>query len=352
MDPLLLSLVSHSHPWRTLYIDLDAKDAPTLSLIRGSLPLLELLHVHCIDGPLNETDCFEFAPRLRTLAISGDVMDDRVSLPLIMPRCQITHFIYDQPTSDAVLLCRNIIAVLGVDNLQTCRLPFDSKSISRFLKLRNDPAKLVLRLSCLTELELNHNEEKSGVEATLSWIKTHRLRNLTIFSTGPTRVPFVDFFTKSVPSKRTPPSPTLLRSLTIQRVEMSAVEYTAVLTLLMGLESLTFGLHNGITSDYLQPFCDTASDSSSFSIVPKLQNLSLLRTPGVESQYDNDILADLLERRWKGPLGVPEFPASSPSSQQSNRLVSIELDRKITSESVQSRLHQLRGEGMHIRECI
>ncbi|KAF9257755.1 hypothetical protein L218DRAFT_1005795 [Marasmius fiardii PR-910] len=181
-------------------------------------------------------------------------------------------------------------------------------------------------------------------------MKTHCLENLTIFSTGPTRTPFVEFFTKPAPSGRTPPSPALLRTLTIQRIEMPVVEFTAVLTLLTGLKNLTFGVHDGITNDYLDSLHDTILGL--FSIVPNLHNLSLLPTAGAGSKYDNDVLADLLERRWKGLLGVTGSLASSSSSssQQSYRLVSVELDRKITSELVQSRLDRLRDGGMRIKE--
>ncbi|KAF9257749.1 hypothetical protein L218DRAFT_990910, partial [Marasmius fiardii PR-910] len=88
VDPLLLLLCSHSPRWRTLHIELDDKDAPTLSSIRNHLPLLEFLHVRCAERPLNELDYFEFAPRLRTLAISGEALQHNGDFPLKLPKSQ------------------------------------------------------------------------------------------------------------------------------------------------------------------------------------------------------------------------------------------------------------------------
>ncbi|KAF9257752.1 hypothetical protein L218DRAFT_965095 [Marasmius fiardii PR-910] len=134
---------------------------------------------------------------------------------------------------------------------------------------------LSLPLPLLTELKLNHTEKQSGIEITLFLIKTRCLRIFTIFSTGPTRTPFVDFFTEPSLSPPLTPSPTALRSLTIHRVEMPADEFSAVLGLLTGLEILKFGVQDGITNDYLELIHDITT-STSFSIVPNLQNLRCL----------------------------------------------------------------------------
>ncbi|KAF9257745.1 hypothetical protein L218DRAFT_1080794 [Marasmius fiardii PR-910] len=47
MNPLLVSLCAHSHRWRTLVIELDDNDVPTLSLIRTHLPLLHRRLYEC-----------------------------------------------------------------------------------------------------------------------------------------------------------------------------------------------------------------------------------------------------------------------------------------------------------------
>ncbi|KAF9257746.1 hypothetical protein L218DRAFT_990909 [Marasmius fiardii PR-910] len=147
----------------------------------------------------------------------------------------------------------------------------------------------------MTELVLNYAEQKSGIEVILSWIKTHRLETFTIFSTGPTRAPFVDFFTK--PSLYSPlkPSSTSLRSLTIQQVEMLPVEFSAVLDLLPGLETLKFGVQEGISNEYLGLLHD--SNSTSFSITPNLETLILLPTEDLKLQYNDEALANL--HRWR-----------------------------------------------------
>ncbi|KAF9255476.1 hypothetical protein L218DRAFT_336315 [Marasmius fiardii PR-910] len=71
-EPLLILLCSQSRRWRTLKIELEDKDAHTFSLIRGSLPLLESLHIYCIERLQSIFDCFEFVPRLRSLTLSGE----------------------------------------------------------------------------------------------------------------------------------------------------------------------------------------------------------------------------------------------------------------------------------------
>ncbi|KAF9257758.1 hypothetical protein L218DRAFT_935524 [Marasmius fiardii PR-910] len=347
MNPLLLLLCSQSQRWKTLHIELDDKDAPTLSLIRNHLPLLEFLHVRCARRPLQEFDCFEVAPRLRTLAVSGEIIQPNgTNLPLKLPNSQITHLRYTQPTSSvAVTLCYKLLkrSMLGY-SLQTCRLSFHSESISRWLVLQNRARNVnrSLPLPFLTELELNHTEKKSGIEVTLSPIKARCLRIFTIFSTGSTRTPLVDFFTKPSLSPPFTPSPTSLKSLTIHRVEMPADEFSAVLDLLTGLEILKFGVQEGITNDYLELIHDITS-TASFSIVPNLQTLALLPTEGVESQYDDEVLANLLELRWRR-LSEPGSP------QPDNRLLFVEVDRRILDETVRGRLDQLRGEGMRIEE--
>ncbi|KAF9258738.1 hypothetical protein L218DRAFT_1080257 [Marasmius fiardii PR-910] len=304
MDPLLLLLYLQSHRWKTLHIELDNKDAPTISLIRGRLPLLEHLYVRCIERPLMELDCFEFAPRLRVLAISGEVQQYTPGFPLKLPNGQVKHFYYDNPSSMAIYsVCRMALNDRGADpDLQTCRLSLDSTSIHHFWQLRRcHPryANLILDLPYLTQLELNHTEKKSGIEITLFWIKTGSLKNLTIFSTGPDRAPFV---------------------------EMPADEFSAVLDLLTGLEILKFGVQKGITNDHLELIYDTTS--TSFSIILNLQTLALLPTEGVESQYGDEVLANLLDIRWRG---LSE-PGSSSQPQPSNHLLSVEVDRRIVDE--------------------
>ncbi|KAF9257757.1 hypothetical protein L218DRAFT_1080798 [Marasmius fiardii PR-910] len=317
MDPLLLLLCSHSSRWKTLHIELNDKDVSTLSLIRNHLPLLELLHVHCAKRPLNELDYFELAPRLRTLAVSGAALQEDGGFPLKLSKNQVNHFRYSQPTS------------IAIPRLEIRERPRD--------------VPYSVPLPFLMELELNHTEKKSGIETTLSLFKIQCLRIFTIFSTGPIRTPFVDFFTE--PSLSPPlltPSPTALRSLTIHRVEMPADEFSAVLDLLTGLETLKFGVQKGITNDYLELIHDTTS-TASFSIIPNLQTLALLPTEGVESQYDDEVLANLLELRWRR-LSEPGSP------QPDNRLLFVEVDRRILDETVRGRLDQLRGEGMRIKE--
>ncbi|KAF9259377.1 hypothetical protein L218DRAFT_963632 [Marasmius fiardii PR-910] len=120
---------------------------------------------------------------------------------------------------------------------------------------------------------------------------------------------------------------------------MPPTEFFALLAVLTGLES---GVRDGINNDYLEPFGDTTA--TGFSVVPNLRILLLLSHSGVHSRYDDETLVSLLELRWTSPS------ESVSSSQPPNVLEYAVLDRRITGESVQKRLHELRDKGMWIEE--
>ncbi|KAG7090406.1 hypothetical protein E1B28_009526 [Marasmius oreades] len=334
----IIPLYSHSHRWRTLHIELDNESVLTTSLIRGRLPLLESLELRWSGGPINELDCFEFAPRLQTLRLSGEIGTRVGDFPLKLPKLQIKHLsIHDLHNSTHLAFISHHKAVKEFPKLQTCRFSFHLETIHSFLHLRTQWPDTHVFLRNLEELELYHAQEIGGIESMLSWIKAPSLKTLSIFSTGPNRSPFEDFFAQ----------PASLTSLTIHRVEMPASEFSAILALLKGLQHLKFGVLNGITNDYLEPLSATMLDE--LSIVPDLHKLALLPTPGcAHLPYDDDLLVNVLEARWRGQLTADDWRCSTGPP---DGLFSVELDHEITSEKARRRIDVLRAEGMHIKEC-
>ncbi|KAF9255472.1 hypothetical protein L218DRAFT_1081829 [Marasmius fiardii PR-910] len=330
MNPLLVLLSLRSRSWRSLYIELDGRIASTISLMRGHLSSLESLHVRCVSRPTEEFNCFEFAPKLRTVEFHGGEHTPPNEganfgrFPLKLPYGHIKQFRYSQTTADSFPLY-HALKHLGI-SLHTCQLSLHSNAVSRFLGLQersgfSDDFPPVL-LPNLMELHFSPTPSYPGSEAMLSRIKVaSSLKFSTISFTGETRTPFEKFFT----------APSSLTTLVFYRVEMPAAKFSSLLTILTGLKTLGFGVHNGITNAYLEPL------RTDCTIVPKLQILYLYLTPGVQSRYDDETLLSLLECRLK-------------SRGSGSCLKFVTLNRRTVSEPVRSRLDKLRGKGMRIRE--
>ncbi|KAK1233899.1 hypothetical protein PQX77_002905 [Marasmius sp. AFHP31] len=101
MDRSPSLLCTHTHRWRSLRLEFNEAAAGELSHIRGSLPWLESLDIHCLGpGFGGELDFLEFAPQLKKLVLSGDrglPRDDAHSWgsspgALKLPTTQITDY--------------------------------------------------------------------------------------------------------------------------------------------------------------------------------------------------------------------------------------------------------------------
>ncbi|KAK1233905.1 hypothetical protein PQX77_002911 [Marasmius sp. AFHP31] len=357
MDRSLPLLCTHTHRWRSLRLELNEAAAGELSHIRGSLPWLESLDIHCLGpGFGGELDFLEFAPQLKKLVLSGDrglPRDDAHSWgsspgALKLPTTQITdycHYGHDDDhngvgaDSESSVVYRLLVEQNHLSRLQGLTklvLFFNSRSISIYHHLRGlketDDWASRLRFKWLTELELRsyHPEEPVGIDEMLYWIVAPSVTKLTVSTSGGDRTALHRFLLQ----------PDTLTSLTIHRVRMSSEEFFAVLSRLAFLRDLAFGVEGGINTSYLSLFKPSESPTNSFRVVPELQSLALLPVPGSQSYYSDDILLEILEARWR--------PSSTSESSALPRLQSIQLDRVMENESMIARLTQLREEGLRV----
>ncbi|KAJ8089299.1 hypothetical protein PM082_014547 [Marasmius tenuissimus] len=178
----------------------------------------------------------------------------------------------------------------------------------------------------LRELELDSLDEGSGIHVVLLYLKVPLLKKLNIFSSGPDRIPLSTFLTH----------PQTLTSLSINRVEMSSIEFSAVLRSLSLLNDISFGVaeDGGISDDYMFLFRQTDPTTSRFRLVPNLKSLSFLPIGNFASTYTADALTDALEARWRA---TTEPDVSDSVATPSPRLLSVRLDKEVDDE----RLDQL-----------
>ncbi|KAJ8089417.1 hypothetical protein PM082_014665 [Marasmius tenuissimus] len=334
IDRSLFQLCSHTDRWRSLRIELHSSSSEELSQIRGSLPNIESLDIHCPGSGIEEIDYFEFATRLKKLVLSGNCELTRsLSGAPMLPLSQITDYTYydglDVNASTVWgLVYRHFIWIRH--NVEKLRLFLHSRPIEKFHTMRVERPDLerIQTFHRLTELELHSTElggpMETGIDELLYWIEAPLLTKLTVTTLGdPTAL------LKSLSQPET------LISLTIHQVIMSSEEFSSILGRLRSLRDLRFGVEGGIGNAHLSLLLPE-SPTHSFSIVPALQKLALLPVPGSKSSYSVHILLDMLEARRRA--------LESPSLQ------SIRLDRRLESELAKARLDQLQEEGLQVLE--
>ncbi|KAL0572451.1 hypothetical protein V5O48_009520 [Marasmius crinis-equi] len=351
IERFLIPLCSYSPNWQNLRIELN-NDAFFLGLppITGRLQELRSLHLHIGGAIAAQFGCFRFAPQLTKLSLSGgrrlgSVIDDNNPRILKLPYRQITHYRWEDDSESfldmdlPIGLGLHVFAhstLLGLRNLQSCRLLFHSKGCIHEYLLRQDLPQFVdgtARLSFhhLLELELHTIDMQTGIHAVLPWIAhAPSLKKLTIFSSGPDRVALSTFLTH----------PQNLTYLSIPMVEMPPNEFSAVLSRIAALTDLLFGAAKGITDGFISLFLPTHPETGDFLVVPNLRNLTLFAAPDARSSYSEDMLLDVLETRSR----VPSVEAASSPS----KLLSVSLDKPVEGDSVSQRLDQLRIEGLQV----
>ncbi|KAL0564487.1 hypothetical protein V5O48_017559 [Marasmius crinis-equi] len=350
---LLFPLCSSSPNWRRLCIELnDAVFLPVLTSISGRLQGLESLDLHLIAPITHDIDCFQFAPRLVRLSLSGgrrlgSTIGNRHSIKL--PYHQITRYCWQDDDSDNFHDMNPNADSLGsfplaqftlrkMSHLRFCCLYLHSRgNLSQYKRQQSAQGftggSLKVSFHHLVGLELHAIDMQTGIHEVLPWIvNAPSLEKLTIFSSGPDRASLSAFLTH----------PQRLTSLLIPMVEMPPDEFSAVLSRLVALKDLSFGVAGGITDGHISLFLPTRPGTSDFSIVPKLENLTLLAIPDTQSSYSEDTLLDMLEARWWAP------PPASGLAPGCCRLLSVNLDKPVESEAGRQFLDWLRVEGLRV----
>ncbi|KAL0062135.1 hypothetical protein AAF712_010977 [Marasmius tenuissimus] len=338
---MVVLLTSHTNHIKHLRIDLDGNNIPITHLSQGLFQALETLDIRIIVRRPSSTlgtnsatlDFAEFASRLNTLILSGDLSYLKLKFPIL----QITRFHWcddESPTKSSLSHLRSFLSSLY--NLQNCRLSFHPQTIASYRATPVVPAFVFNTISKLTfprlqELELTcSTSEKPGPNrGILTWITSSNLTSMTLFASGQDPAIFSTLF----------PDPQRIVYLVIHQVEMSASKFTDVVSKLTSLQTLGFGVGNGITDEYISPLQLTLHESETFWVVPKLRRLSLLATPDLMSLYSNEKIVGVLETRRR------EVSASSGNAQ----LVSVVLDRNVTDWSAEERLNRLISNGLRVQ---
>ncbi|KAK1220924.1 hypothetical protein PQX77_016279 [Marasmius sp. AFHP31] len=338
-DPMVVLLASHTHHIRHLRIDLNRNNIPITHLSQGLFQALETLDIRILirrsssrtwTSPTN-LDVFKFASRLNTLILSGDLS----CLELKFPFLQITRFYWcdaENPDNSSLSYLRSFLAILY--GLQKCRLSFHPQTIASYGPAVGGSAFNTiskLSFSCLQELELTCSTSERPVpnRGILTWITSSNLTSLTLFASGKDPATFSTLF----------PNPQRIVYLVIHQVEMPATEFADVLAKLTSLQTLGFGVGNGITDEYISPLQLTLHESETFWVAPKLRWLSLLATPELMSSYTNEKIVGVLETRRR------EVSAASGNAQ----LISVVLDRNVTDRSAGERLNSLISNGLRVQ---
>ncbi|KAL0062159.1 hypothetical protein AAF712_011001 [Marasmius tenuissimus] len=347
MDHSLALLCSHTEQWKSLRIDLHRDNVRDLANIKGLLPSLQSLEIHFHEtGISGALDLFELAPQLRKLSISGNgcVIDEgglQALCPIKLPFSQITEYLwYDDGAYNAghCLFLHHAI-LLRLCNLKKCRLFVSTDVILAYEIFSSSPLlnghAFTLALQQLTELELHRMEPEARVEEIFPWISAPSLERLTVSSSGPDQTHLSDFIINH----------DNLTSLTIHDINMPPPDFEVVLSRLSSLRDLSFGVAGGIEDCFLTMFISTEPGTNEFSLVPELQNLSLLRIPdNLMSIYDDDVLLDMLEARRRS-LHAHE---SAESQRFESRLLFVQLDKHLTGSQALDRLETLENAGLRV----
>ncbi|KAJ8089285.1 hypothetical protein AAF712_010746 [Marasmius tenuissimus] len=344
-----LSLLCYNSPrWRHLSIELHGdRFLPWMSSITGHLQTLQSLHIKLIGTILTDDfDCFEFAPQLRSIIISADRRISAAVLPfrkLKLPHEQITHHYWQdmelEGISNQILIRILTLSHIGLGllvNLRSYRLLLHSESIAHYGFLLGTEifasGQLTVTLRNLVELDVRSINVTSGIHVVLPFIKAPSLEKLAILSSGPDHTTLSAFFTISQK----------LISLSIHRVEMPPNKFSIALTGLTSLNNLSFGVAQigGISDEYISLL--RQRPTGGFSLIPKLESLSLFPVQNFPSTYTPETLIDVLEARWRV---LPERDAGLNTMGMSHsQLHFVKLDNPIDDE----RLDQLRIEGLQV----
>ncbi|KAL0062134.1 hypothetical protein AAF712_010976 [Marasmius tenuissimus] len=317
MDRSLFLLGSHTHRWRSLRIELNDAVAEELSHIRGLLPEFESLDIHCLGtGFKGELDFLEFAPRLKKLILSGahGLIGDGQrgwSSALKLPFRQITDLCHfddnDSDRLDGNDIFQLIAFLPHFVALKRLTLFLSQRSVSTYRRLRSNVPIWAAKpqLYRLTDLELyGYDPECTEVDEVLCSMVASSLNKLTISTSGADCRALVRFLSR-------PDRP--LTSLTIHRVNMPLGELLEVLAQLQSLTHLAFGVNEGISNDYLMLFYSPeGSKRSRVPVVPRLQNLTLLPVSNAEPSYNDTVLVNVLEDRWRIYESTSESSSSGP----------------------------------------
>ncbi|KAJ8089267.1 hypothetical protein PM082_014515 [Marasmius tenuissimus] len=354
LERFLSPLCAYSPSWRHLRIELDGDIfRPWMSCISGRLQSLESLEVKFL-GPYLSVDfeAFQFAPQLRSVTFSAGPQNHletwRPYQKFKLPFEQVTHFRWQDnidglgAPADYMRLVRFIIRSLRhFQAAKSCRIDLHANTIAHLLAIQARPefvqGKMFTSLKHLTELELFGIKSQTGmVTAVLPYLKLPFLRKFTIPSSGPDHRALSEFLTQ----------PHRLVFLSIQRVEMPLDEFSTVLAPLISLNDLSFGVAQvgGISDNYLSLFNQKNSTGSRFSLIPKLESLSLLPVGDFASTYTIDALIDVLEARWRVLLESADDSSNNAETLADSHLMSVKLDKGIDDE----RLDQLRVEGLGV----
>ncbi|KAL0058067.1 hypothetical protein AAF712_015271 [Marasmius tenuissimus] len=354
LERFLSPLCAYSPSWRHLRIELDGDIfRPWMSCISGRLQSLESLEVKFL-GPYLSVDfeAFQFAPQLRSVTFSAGPQNHletwRPYQKFKLPFEQVTHFRWQDnidglgAPADYMRLVRFIIRSLRhFQAAKSCRIDLHANTIAHLLAIQARPefvqGKMFTSLKHLTELELFGIESQTGmVAAVLPYLKLPFLGKLTIPSSGPDHRALSEFLTQ----------PHRLVFLSIQRVEMPLDEFSTVLAPLILLNDLSLGVAQvgGISDNYLSLFNQKNSTGSRFSLIPKLESLSLLPVGDFASTYTIDALINVLEARWRVLLEPADDSSNNAETLADSRLMSVKLDKGIDDE----RLDQLRVEGLRV----
>ncbi|KAK1214990.1 hypothetical protein PQX77_022415 [Marasmius sp. AFHP31] len=341
-NPTVVLLSHHTDHVKHLRIDLNGQNGPITSLSRGRFQMLETLDIRLLThvqplalGAVTTLDGFEFASKLNTLILSGDI----TGLNLIIPSLQITTFHWcddDNPTTSSFSSIHNSLA--SFHNLRSCRLSLHPQTLSSYPSktLTGWFAFLVgnykLTLTCLKQLEIACTTQTRPVsnKGILSWIEAPGLTHLNLFSSGHDTETLSRLF----------PHPEKIVSLFIGHVEMPPKDFFDAIAQLTSLQTLGFGAVDGINNEYLSFLHLTAAESESFSIAPKLRRLVLLAVADCKSEYSDEMIVSVLEARRRGALGAPQKP----------HLTSVVLDRKISEPLARTRLDRLISSGLDVTE--
>ncbi|KAK1214998.1 hypothetical protein PQX77_022409 [Marasmius sp. AFHP31] len=309
LDPLCF----HSPNWKTLRIELDGQNfLPWMSDVIGRIPRLCFLSIKFVGPMLLDFDCFRYAPKLISLVFTADprTLSTEPSFNpgrLKLPYKQVRNFRWED--EDAVQtdganhntislgFIRRTLSLLS--GLEYCSISLRSKSI------QSTPISMdVVTYHHLTYLKLVDVDQRSGIHAILPWMEAPALDHLTISSSGP------------------------------DETTLSRDALYILLARLPSLNVLSFGVVGGITDEYLLLFRPTEPNEGE-SILPNLEELSLIPLADFDSTYSDDTLVTILEARWRAGAQTPNTTGC---------LVFVGLDRPVESE----RLDVLRIEGLQV----
>ncbi|KAK1214997.1 hypothetical protein PQX77_022408 [Marasmius sp. AFHP31] len=346
--PFLLALSAVSPKWRHLYIEIQPElFTPWMTSIRGRLQSLKSLHIINIGLPALEFSGFEIAPKLKTLVVGPQRFSfNRFELPLnqITQLCWMSGALDYQPMFEVGLFLRR---PMDANIIRSARFGIHPEWTARYQTRQYIPHAFVSENSTatfnhLTELEIwvTKSGNPSGIHHILSHIRLPfpTLKKLTISPSGPNRTALSEFLLAR--SHQQP-----LKYISIPRVEMPPNEFSALLSSLTLLETLSFGVAGGMSNDFLAFFYPNRQGI----IVANLRHLSLRPVAGADSTYHDQILLAVLESRWKGEainLRTRRVELSWPP-----QLISVDLDREDlnrVSLGSRERLDQLRAEGLKV----